>query len=63
VRVLQPYVLQLQRSTFQSKGGPIDAGTGKGDLLQEGTRRLVLMGGVVFFVVSMLSVRYRGRGS
>ena len=33
------------------------------DLLQEGTRLLVLMGGVVFFVVSKLSLRYRGRGS
>jgi hypothetical protein len=33
------------------------------DLLQEGTRLFVLMGGVVFFVVSMLSLRYGGWGS
>jgi hypothetical protein len=33
------------------------------DLLQEGTRIFVLMGWVVFFVVFMLSLRHRGRGS
>jgi hypothetical protein len=33
------------------------------DVLQEGTRLFVLMDGVVFFVVSVLSLRYRGRGS